>query len=418
MQMRVAVAVGSLLAVLIAGCHAPRLQLKQQVDVRGAVTNLSFRDSLGGALRAPFLPGNRIVPLVNGDRFVPAMIEAIHAASNSINLETFIWKSGRMSDRFIDALTERARAGVEVRVIADGLGTYKLTGEDRARLSVAGVRFVRSNKPRLQHLGRLNFRDHRKLLIVDGRVAFTGGFCIGDAWLGNAETERSWRETLVQVEGPVVAQMQGAFAANWLESAGEMLFGEKFYPPLEPKGGALAQNFISGPRDGGETPRLVYLSAIAAARHHILLAHSYFVPDDLSLEALREARGRGVEVEIITPGNINFNIVRRASRSLWPGLLRAGVNIYEYGPAKLHCKILIVDGAFVSLGSVNFDERSFRINDESNINVLDAEFAARMVADFERDKAQSRPVTLQDVKRSPWFLRAFESFTALFRPQL
>jgi cardiolipin synthase len=197
-----------------------------------------------------------------------------------------------------------------------------------------------------------------------------------------------------------------------------MLFGEKFYPPLEPKGNALAQNFSTGPQDGRETARLVYLSAIAAARQRILLAHTYFVPDDLSLEALRRARQRGVEVELITSGDVGFNVVRRASRTLWPPLMREGVKIYEYGPSKFHCKILIVDNLFVSIGSVNFDERSFRINDESNINVLDPEFGARMVADFERDKAQSKLVGLEDLKQTPWHLRAFGFFTALFRSQL
>jgi cardiolipin synthase len=406
------------LALFAMGCRAPRLQIRQQIAVSAGITNQAFRDSLGGALHTPFLSSNRITPLVNGDQFVPAMIAAIRSASNSINLETFIWKSGRMSDEFIDALVERAQRGVEVRCIADGLGTYRLTGDDRARLETNGVHFVRYNKPRLLHPGRLNFRDHRKLLIVDGRTAFTGGYCIGDKWLGNAETLESWRDTMVQVEGPVVAQFQSAFAANWLEVTGEVIFGEKFYPTLETAGTAFAQNFISGPHEDAASAEITYLSAIAAARQRVLIEHSYFVPDELSLAALREARRRGVVVEVIAPGRINFNIVRRASRTLWPELLRAGVKIYEYGPAKLHCKILIVDNAFVSIGSVNFDERSFRINDESNINVIDPDFGARMAAQFEADKAQSRAVTLPELKRTPWSMRAFEHFAALFRAQL
>ncbi len=418
MQMRCWTAVGCWLACLLVGCRAPRLHLQQPVAVDSSVTEQPFRDSLGGALRTPFVQGNRVVPLVNGDEFVPAIVAAIRSASNSVNIETFIWKSGRMSDQILEALIERVRAGVEVRAMADGLGTYRLTREDRERMRVAGIRFIRINPPRVSQFHRINFRDHRKLVIVDGRMAFTGGFCIGDKWLGNAKTEDSWRETLVQVEGPVVAQFQGVFAANWLEGAGEMLFGEKFYPRLESQGTSLAQHFASGPHDNREAARLVYVSAIEAARQRIILEQSYFVPDDLSVQALLRARQRGVDIQIITPGNINFNIVRRASRTLWPDLLRAGVHIYEYGPAKLHCKILIVDDAFVSIGSVNFDERSFRINDEQNVNIIDSEFAARMVANFERDRAQSRPITLEEVKKTPWRLRMFERFAALFRAQL
>ncbi len=382
------------------------------------MTEPGFRNSLGGALRTPFLAGNRVSPLVNGDQFVPAIVAAIRAASNSVHIETFIWKSGRMSDQLLEPLIERARAGVEVRIIADGLGTYRLVREDRERMQAAGIRFVRMNPPRLSRLHRINFRDHRKMVIVDGRVAFTGGFCIGDKWLGNAETEDLWRDTLVQVEGPVVAQFQGVFSANWLKGTGELLFGERYYPELAEKGRAVAQHFATGADENRGAAHLTYVSAIEAARESILLEQSYFVPDDVSIGALKRARERGVDVQIITPGNINFNIVRRASRTLWPDLLRAGIHIYEYGPAKLHCKILMVDDAFVSIGSVNFDERSFRINDEQNINVIDREFAAQMREQFERDRAQSRAITLEELKQTPWRLRAFEWFTALFRSQL
>lgn len=383
-----------------------------------AVGQRAFRDSLSGAIRTPFVEGNRVTPLVNGDEFVPAMVAAIRSASNSVNLETFIWKSGRMTDQLLGALIERAQRGIEVRCIADGLGTYRLTDKDRERMQHAGIRFVRINPPRLTTLPKINFRDHRKLLIVDGHVAFTGGFCIGDKWLGDARTADSWRETVVRVEGPVVAQFQGAFAANWLEGAGEMLFGEKFYPPLKDEGPALAQHFVSGPTDNREAARLVYISAIESAQKRIILEQSYFVPDDLALGALLRARQRGVDVQVITPGNINFNIVRRASRTLWPRLLRAGVNIYEYGSAKLHAKILIVDDAFVSVGSVNFDERSFRINDEQNVNVIDHGFAVQMTAQFERDRAQSQRVTLDSLSKTPLRLRAFERMAKLFRSQL
>jgi cardiolipin synthase A/B len=401
-----------------AGCHGPKLELKRTIVFEDGVDAPSFRRTLAGQLRTEFLPGNRIEPLLNGDQILPSMIAAIRSASNSVNLETFIWRSGRMSDEFVNALAERARAGVAVRCIADGLGTLNLDDADLERLRAAGVKFHRYNKPRLHLLNRVNYRDHRKVMIVDGYVGFTGGACIGDAWLGNAETKELWRDTHFRVEGPSVAQIQGVFAANWLKTEGEMLTGDKFYPALASRGDSLAQNFASGRMDGGETARLVYMAAMAAARKKIRLEQSYFVPDELALKVLLGARERGVEIDIITPGNIDANIVRNASRTLWPQLLRAGVKIYEYHPAMLHCKILIVDDAFVSCGSVNFDERSFEINDESNMNVLDPAFAARMIADFEHDKAQSKPIRLADLKKTPWPKRVFERFTSLFREQL
>ncbi|MEO6034201.1 MAG: phospholipase D-like domain-containing protein [Verrucomicrobiota bacterium] len=407
-----------LAVVVVSGCHGPSLQLKHPIADSGSVTDPVFYDSLAGQLRTGFLPGNKIEPLLNGDQILPAMIAAIRTATNSINLESYIWKSGRMSDAFIEALTERARAGVEVRCLADGLGTLKLKDEDEQRLRDGGVKYFRYNKPRLYLPHRVNYRDHRKLMIVDGRVGFTGGACIADAWLGNAETKEVWRDSHFRVEGPSVAQIQGIFSANWLKTQGEMLTGEKFYPTLTSHGGALAQNFASGRQDGGETARIVYLSAIGAARKHIHLEHAYLVPDELAMEALLKVRERGVEIEVITAGATDSGLVKSASKTLWPELLRAGVKIYEYHPAMLHCKILIVDDAFVSCGSVNFDARSFDINDESNMNVIDAPFTARMIADFEHDKAQSKPITLADVKQVPWYKRGFEWFTSLFRQQL
>jgi cardiolipin synthase A/B len=416
MKWRVLLAVCAV--AVAAGCHGPKPELKHPVSLEPGVTNPAFRDSLAGQVGATFRSGNRIEPLLNGDQILPAMIAAIRAATNTVNLETYIWRTGKMSDAFIEALVERARAGVEVRCVADGMGTLSLKKEDLDRMRAAGVKFHRYNKPRAHLLNRVNFRDHRKVMIVDGRVAFTGGACISDAWLGNAEHKELWRDTHFKVEGPTVAQIQSIFAMNWLKTEGESLVGAKFYPPLKPVGDVLALNFASGRQDGAETPRLLYLSAISAAQKRIRIEHSYFVPDEFSLKALLDARKRGVDVEIITPGNIDANIVRNASRSLWPELLRAGVKFYEYHPAMLHCKILIVDDTFVTSGSVNFDERSFNINDESNFIAIDAALAARMIADFERDKAQSKPIKLSDLKSTPWHKKMFEKFTSLFRQQL
>ena len=402
---------------LFPGCIGPRMQLLRQVEVGSSVTNLAFRNSLAAFVGTPFVAGNRITRLMNGDEIFPAMLSAIRAATNTINLEAFLWHSGPLSDEFIAAISERARAGVQVRIITDAVGSMDLDDRDVEALRAAGVNFNFYNPLRLHVLPRFYFRDHRKLLIVDGSVGFTGGVCIADEWTGDAETVEQWRETHFRVEGPVVAQLQGVFAANWLKTEGELLFGERFFPALAAPGDALVQAFRSGPQDGREIARLVYLSAIAGARDNIRIAQSYFVPDDLAMEALLAACERGVRVEIITPSVIDAGAVRRASRSLWPQLLNAGASIYEYGPAMYHCKFMIVDDAFVTAGSVNFDQRSFRINDESNINVYDAPLAVQLIADFESDKEHSTLTTERKLKMSPWYTRAYESFMGLFRSQ-
>jgi len=399
------------------GCLGPRMQLKRQVAPGCSVTNAAFADSLAAIVGAPFVGGNRIIQLVNGDEIFPAMLRAIDAATNTICLETYLWRSGPVSDEFVEALCERARAGVDVRAISDALGARGLEKSDVTKMRAAGVNFNYYNPIQIHALPRLNFRDHRKLLIVDGGVAFTGGVCIADEWSGDAESPGQWRETHFQVEGPAAAQLQGVFAANWLKTENEMLFGPKWFPPVAPQGDAVAQAFRSGPRDGREMARLVYLSAIAAAKTNIRIAQSYFVPDDLAKQALVDAVRRGVKVEIVTPSTIDAGAVRRASRWLWPELLHAGAAIYEYGPAMYHCKFMIVDDYFVTAGSVNFDERSFRINDEANINVLDRELAAQLTAQFERDKTQSRRVTPARLQRTPWYGRLYERCAALFRSQ-
>lgn len=404
-------------ACVLCGCLGPRMELTQQVVPNCSVTNDAFRDSLEAIVGTPFVNGNRITRLINGDEIFPSMLKAIRAATNTINLENFMWRSGPLSDEFVDAMCERARAGVEVRVITDALGSMDLEREDVARLRACGVKLRFYNPARLHLILRLNFRDHRKLLIVDGAVGFTGGVCIADEWTGDAENKNQWRETHFRVEGPVVNELQGVFAANWLKTDGQLLFGEKFFPPLARRGDSLAQAFRSGPRDGREIARLVYLSAIAAARTNIRIAQSYFVPDNLAMDALIDACHRGVRVEIITPSTTDAGVVRHASRSLWPQLLQAGAVIYEYGPAMYHCKSMIVDDVFVTAGSVNFDERSFRINDESNINVLDREVAAALIADFERDKAQSMQMTQRKYKKTRWYMRAWDNFAGLFRSQ-
>jgi cardiolipin synthase len=379
-----------------------------------------FIDSLGPLLGAEFTRGNRVELLSNGDEFFPPMLEAIREAKHSITLETYIWASGVISQRFILALSERARAGVKVHVLVDGLGALKFDDADQQQLIDAGVEFIFYGREHWwQWKPNINQRTHRKLLIVDGRIGFTGGMCIDDKWLGNAESHDVWREIHLRVEGPVVRQMQSVFITNWVQTTGRLLTGRDYFPaePVPPEG-ALAQCYKSGPHEDPENARISYLMAIAAARKSIRISHAYFVPDDLAIEMLLAARQRGVRVEVIIPAINDSRFGRAAARSRWDPLLAAGVEFHAYLPAMYHAKVMIVDDLFVTIGSVNFDNRSFGINDEVNINLLSRPVATAARKLFEDDLRASRPITLEEFRARPWWQKKVDWFCGLFRSQL
>jgi cardiolipin synthase len=391
----------------------------EPIECSYSVADPEFTRSLAHLLGPEITPRNAVRELLNGDQIFPAMLQAIHNAKKSVTLETYIWESGKIGSQFRDALAEKAKAGVKVHIIVDGMGTLKLKDEDIELLRKAGAKFVKYGRDRWYKIKwNLNHRTHRKILVVDGRIGFTGGVCIADKWLGNADKPDLWRDTHYQVEGPAVLQLQGIFADNWLQTTGEVLHGPDYFPELNPDGETLVQGFASGPREHQETGRLVHLFSIAAARKHIRLAHAYFVPDDLAIQALLDARKRGVKVEIIVPGKNDSAIGRAASRSRWDELLKAGVEFYLYQPSLLHCKVMIVDDLWVTSGSINFDNRSFRINDEVNINVLDKKFAGRQVAIFEEDKKKSRPLTLQEHESRSAFVKGGDWLAGWLRWQL
>lgn len=383
-----------------------------------AVTDPAFTNSISGLLRSPVIGGNKIQPLKNGVEYFPAMLEAIRAAEKTITFENFIWRSGQVSDRFIDALSERARAGVKVHCIVDGFGALKFKSKDKKRLTDAGVQLKIFNRIRPWNLSKWNHRTHRKTLVIDGKVAFIGGICIANEWDGNADSQAVWRDTEFRVEGPVVREIQSIFMDNWIRTSSEVLHGTNYFPALTNAGSSMAQAFKSGPKDGAENARLMYLYSIAAAKKNIRFCHSYFVPDDLALQMLVEAAQRGVKIEIIAPGFIDKNMVRRAAKSRWQEMMDAGIEFYEFQPAKLHNKIMIVDDAWVTCGSINFDDRSFRINDEGNINIYDPEFAKRQIEVFEADKNNSVRIDPAKFKKRPLMERIYENFCNLFRSQL
>jgi cardiolipin synthase len=288
-----------------------------------------------------------------------------------------------------------------------------------AEMRDAGVHIRRYHEPRWYNLDKLNNRTHRKELIVDGRIGFTGGVGIASEWTGHAQDPQHWRDSHFRAEGPVVAQMQAVFGDNWVKATGEVLDGTDYFPALAAVGDGAGQMFASSPSGGSESMQLMYLLMITAAEHSIDLSSSYFVPDELSLDTLVAALRRGVRVRIITPGpHIDSETVRRASRALWGDLLAAGAEIYEYQPTMFHCKVLVVDGRWTSVGSTNFDSRSFRLNDEANLNVYNEEFAKRQLAQFEEDLGRSRRITLHEWETRPLWQKGWDHTVAFFGPQL
>jgi cardiolipin synthase len=378
-----------------------------------------FERCMAHLLGPPLVDGNRIVTLNNGDEIFPAMLTAIRAAKKTITFETYIYWSGNIGEEFAEALAERARAGVRVHVLLDWIGSNSLDQALIDRLEAAGVEVERYRPLRWYGLAKLNSRTHRKILVVDGRIGFIGGVGIADVWTGHAQDPHHWREMHYQVEGPVVAHLQAAFTDNWLKTRANVLNHEDYYPDLPPVGEMCAQVFKSSPREGGDSARLMFLLSLAAAKERILIANSYFVPDDRTSCELVAACERGVRVEIIVPGPIiDTYITRRASRYQWGPLLEAGIAIYEYQPTMFHAKVMVIDDRWVSVGSANFDNRSFRLNDEANLNVLDEKFAAEQAEIFEQDKRHSRQVTLEEWRHRPWPEKFVEFLAGQLRSQV
>jgi cardiolipin synthase len=414
-----------LVALLSGGCsYLPRdKQIRESIRPNYAVTEPEFRASMSQLLGAPLVDGNNVVQLINGDRTFGAMLDAVRSAQHSINIEQFIWSSGEVSSQFIEALGERARAGVKVHVVVDTIGSFRLSRGDRTKLRKAGVELERFNPPIVFNLSLpfkllgINHRTHRKLMVVDGRIGFIGGVCMSDAWSGDGEAGH-WRDTHFRVEGPVVGQMQAVFTRNWLQERSQVLHGHDYFPQLKPEGTITAQSFASGPHEGAEHARLTYLMSLGAARKNIRLSHAYFVPSKLAVETIVAARQRGVRVEVIVPGKSDSFAVSSAGRATWGKLLEAGVEFYQYEPTLYHCKIMVVDDIWASVGSVNFDEKSFRHNDEANLNVMDRDFAAALVKSFEADKARARPITLEDFKRRSIFQKIFDFCFGSFHSEL
>ena len=421
--MIIAALVGALVAtlatVLALNFVSAEKQIERSLVHRYDVGDPQFLRELGIMLGPAIVDGNQVVNLENGDRIFPAMLAAIRGAQKSINFESYIYWSGDVGRQFAQALEERARAGVPVNVMIDWAGSQQLDDELVEEMKSAGVEVRFYHPLRWYNLARMNNRTHRKLLVVDGRIGFTGGVGIADPWSGDAQDAEHWRDSHYRLEGPAVAQMQAAFLDNWIKTTGKVLQGPEYFPKLERVGDALAQVFTSSPSGGGDSMQLMYLLSITAAQRRIDLSAAYFVPDELTRRALRQALARGVKVRIIVPGaNTDVEVARRASRAAWGELLQAGAQIHEYQPAMFHCKMMLVDSQLASVGSTNFDNRSFRLNDEANLNVYDAAFVREQEAVFEADLLKSKRISYEQWKNRPRLEQVMEKVSSFLSSQL
>lgn len=413
-----ALATGALV-LLALNFTAGEKKVQQQLPRLYSTSSPQFERALGTLLGPGIVGGNAVTELLNGDQIFPPMLAAIQGAKKSITSETYIYWSGDIGKQFADALSERARAGVRVHVLLDWVGSAKMDESYLTEMKEAGVQIEKFHKPHWYNLARLNNRTHRKLLVVDGQVGFTGGVGIAPQWMGNAQDPDHWRDSHYLVRGPGVAQMQATFLDNWLKVTGKVLHGALYFPPIAPAGAQKAQMFSSSPSSGSESMQLMYHLAITAVERSIDLSVAYFVPDELTQKHLMDALARGVRVRFITPGeHTDTDTVKAASRATWGPLLQAGALIYEYQPTMYHCKVMIVDQLLVSVGSTNFDNRSFRLNDEANLNVYDAAFAKRQTEVFEDDLKRSRRVTYEEWLNRQLREKAHEKLTGWLRSQL
>jgi cardiolipin synthase len=393
---------------------APRYGLDHQM----AIADEEFLATMAGATGVPLAPGNRIDILNNGEEFYPAMLAEIAHAQASITIEAYIYWAGEIGMVFARALADRARAGVRVKILLDAVGSARIGDEILKVLEGGGCQLAWYNPMRWYTIGRFNHRTHRKSLVVDGRTAFTGGAGIADHWQGHAQDAAHWRDLQIRIEGPAVTPLQTGFAQNWLQTTGELISGPLYYPPIAPAGRLAAQTIMSSPEIGASTVRIMYYLSIICARESIFIANPYFVPDQVAIDALIEAKQRGVDVRILVSGIRNDNwLARRNSVRLLGPLLRHGIEVLEYNRTMLHHKTMVVDAVWATVGTTNFDNRSFAHNEENNVCVYDREWARALHDTFLADARVAEPVDLETWQRRGVWERTQEVVAALLQEQ-
>ena len=369
---------------------------------------------------APISEGSKVELFVNGDAIFPAILETIRSAKKTLTFETYVYWRGDITEELTEAICERARAGVDVRILLDALGSIQMDSTQITRMSEVGAKVHRFRPIRPYTMRRLANRSHRRVLVADGEVGMTGGVGIAEEWTGDAQDEHHWRDTHVRLQGPVVRHLQGCFTEHWLEATGEVLSGDEYLPHLETfEDGGRMQLVRSKSGVGDTNVETLYYLAIASARESLDLTSAYFVPRPAFTEALAEAAGRGVAVRILVPGPyIDKGFVRVAGRDSYSQLLDAGVRIFEFQPTMLHAKSLTVDGCWSSVGTVNFDNRSFQLHDEIMLGVWDSHFSSLLTEQFEKDIKRSEEITSERWAGRGVRRRAAETSMRVFRREL
>ena len=389
---------------------------------RTSIHSPGFLYTLQSTCQAALHHGNAVTVFTNGQSFYPAMLQAIGEATRSINMELYIFQPGKIGDQFVAELSAKARQGVRVTIVVDAIGSLSFWGRPLRRLRKAGCRVQSYQQLRWYSLARLNNRTHRELLVIDGKVAFMGGAGIADWWVypsfKRLRWHKPWRDTMVRVEGPVVAALQGVAAENWLECCGEILTGPEYFPNLEPAGDTTGFVVKSSPSDRATASRVTFQMLMEAADHSIHISTPYFLPDRALRRALIDSASRGVAITVIVPGrNTDQKWVRLASRRMWGQLLEAGVRIFEYRDTMTHMKLLVADELWCVLGTTNIDNRSFEHNDEVNIALRDRGLAARLLEDYVRDIADSREMSLDRWRRRPLWEKVVGPFVWILERQ-
>jgi cardiolipin synthase len=384
------------------------------------VTSPDFLLSVAGAAGVPIEAGGTAQLLNNGVEIFPALLDALRAARQSIDFAVYIWEPGQASDQVLAALTERARAGVQVRVLLDGMGGMKAPEEGIAALRAAGGHVERFRPPRFGKLSRFHKRNHRRSIVIDGTVAFTGGAAVSDKWLGDADSEEHWRDTMTRFTGPPAAAIQTSFVALWAPVAGELLSGPAFFPPLPAVAdtGMLTVGLASSPSSDDHPLRLFLVQTFLAARRTLYIETPYFVPDEMVRAAAMDRARAGVDVRILLPDeHTDAKLIRRTSHRYYAEMMAAGVRIYEYQPTMLHTKSVVVDGLWSVVGSANMDIRSQELNQENVVGVLDAGFAAQVQAAFQRDLGASSQIDRARWERRGLWDRTMERVASVFAEQ-
>ena len=412
-----AIAILAISVLVLVGLFAPGLRYSLVNPVAVPIDSAAFLNELEPVVNSKITRNNQIEVIENGDHFYEAELDAMRQARHSINIEAYIFHRGKLTDEVLQVLTERARAGVHVNLVLDAAGSLSTRKSYFKALKEAGGRVDWYHRLRLHNWFIINNRTHREITLIDGSTAFVGGAGYADWWRYGTKSEPRWRDTMVRIQGDAVRAIQGTFLENYLEASGKILDGGDYFPPATPDAGKTTSLVVtSTPSSGGSTrARVLFQTLIAGARKSIYITTPYFLPDRSMMDELVQAEQRGVRVSVIVPGKHDDHALTRSSgRSAYGRLLKAGANVYEYEPSMIHAKIAVFDGAWSVVGSTNLDNRSFGINDEVNVAVLDPEIASRLTRDFEQDAGESRKVNLEEWKTRPLSERLMEMVGWIF----